>query len=120
MIPYDTERLLPSTGMLSFFFEGGEEIWRFNPKDQGAFKVIYTSDMHDLIRHKLPEDIDIYLRFSPCKLSYENRDSCSTEIYELNQQLFHGDTSDKYDDFFDLFLEEIMSRTIHEFLVILT
>ena len=46
-----------------------------------------------------------YLKFSPCKLEFRCEKSYPSDSYELNQELFGGDTSDVHDDFFDILLE---------------
>ena len=38
---YDPQELLPKTGMLYFFHEGGDAVWGFDPKDKGGFRVVY-------------------------------------------------------------------------------
>ncbi|NLW46554.1 MAG: DUF1963 domain-containing protein, partial [Firmicutes bacterium] len=37
---YDLEKLLPSTGIIYFFYDSNQETWGFDPKDIGSWKVI--------------------------------------------------------------------------------
>lgn len=100
---YDTEKLLPSSGMLYFFHEGGEEVWGFDPKDKGGFKVIYSKDTENLTLTPLPDSLDDYLRFSPCKLTFAKVKSYPTDTEGLDEKLFAGM---EIDDCFDIFAEE--------------
>lgn len=54
----DTEKLLPATGILSFFYEQMSMPWGFAPEDRGAAKVYYFPKMEKLISMDVPEDMD--------------------------------------------------------------
>ena len=103
---YDTQGLLPKTGMLYFFHEGGNSVWGDDPKDKGGFKVFhYDGDMAKLCITASPDSLDEHLRFSPCKLEF----SCEKSYvpYEEAVLLFgeESDDSDKFDEFCDLYID---------------
>ena len=50
---YDTDRLLPDTGMLYFFYELQTMKWGFDPKDKGCARVYY-SDTNSFTRRPFP------------------------------------------------------------------
>ncbi|MCL2827921.1 MAG: YwqG family protein [Oscillospiraceae bacterium] len=92
---YDTQKLLPATGMLYFFHEGGEKVWGFDPKDKGGFKVAYyDGDMSELTNIPLPNDLEDYLKFSPCKLEFSCGKSYPIDLYGLDDEFF--DTITEY------------------------
>ena len=106
IVLYDTEKLLPETGILYFFHEGGEEVWGFDPKDKGGFKVVhYTGSISKLTLTPLPNDLEDYMMFSPCKVNFEITKSYPSELYELERQLFGSEDSDSHDDFYDKIYE---------------
>jgi len=55
---YDTEKVLPSKGMLYFFYELDSMIWGFNPKDKGGARACYYSgELSELHRTDFPSDL---------------------------------------------------------------
>ncbi|MGI1659462.1 MAG: YwqG family protein [Desulfitobacterium sp.] len=69
--PFDEEKLLPSEGMLYFFYEANEQPWGFDPLDKGSTRVIYYSgDTSALFRVTLPDNLPAESRFGACKISF--------------------------------------------------
>jgi len=55
---YDQESLLPSKGMLYFFYEFATMTWGFDPKDKGSARVYYfQGDPSTLRRTDVPSDL---------------------------------------------------------------
>lgn len=55
---YDKNSLLPSKGILYFFYELETMTWGFDPKDKGSAKVYYYSgDISDLSNTEFPSDL---------------------------------------------------------------
>jgi uncharacterized protein YwqG len=54
---YDTEKLLPEHGILSFFYECESFKWGFDPDDKGAARVFYFEDIAGFVPFEIPEDI---------------------------------------------------------------
>ena len=55
---FDTEKALPSKGMLYFFYELGSMTWGFDQKDKGSARVYYHSgEMSELHRTDFPSDL---------------------------------------------------------------
>lgn len=71
----DQDDLLPSGGMLYFFYELETMTWGFDPKDKGSARVYYyPGDIQDLQRTEFPEDLsdeyklpEMAIRFSQQK-----------------------------------------------------
>lgn len=54
---FDTDRRLPRTGMLYFFYELCTMKWGFDPKDKGCARVYYVEDTKNLMPVDFPEDL---------------------------------------------------------------
>ena len=55
---FDTEKVLPSKGMLYFFYELDSMTWGFDPKDKGSARVYYYSgEAPELHRTDFPSDL---------------------------------------------------------------
>lgn len=99
---YDTEKLLPTTGILYFFYDSSQETWGFDPKDIGSWKVVYfDGDMSELKRIDFPEDLDEEEEiFKACRVDIKSEmslpgfDSAYVEELELD-----CDEEDAYFDF---------------------
>ena len=61
---------LPSSGILSFFYNATQEIWGFDPKDKGGWQVYYFADSKILRRIEFPNDLPNEGRYLPCLLSF--------------------------------------------------
>lgn len=55
---FDTENLLPRTGILSFFYEQMSMRWGFAPEDKGSARVYYFPEKESLIAMDMPGDMD--------------------------------------------------------------
>ena len=111
---YDTQGLLPKTGMLYFFHEGGDAVWGFDPKDKGGFRAVYYSgDTSELKAVPLPDDLEDYLKFSPCRLQFSSEKSYPSNLYDFNDVFFGPDESEDNDIFYDIAAED-SGRIIHK------
>lgn len=55
---YDTEGILPKSGILSFFYELMTMTWGFDPKDKGSARVFYFPEETELTLRELPDNMD--------------------------------------------------------------
>ena len=71
---YDTEKLLPEKGLLSFFYDIDTMRWGYDPKDEGCAKVYYFGDTDGLAAAEFPDDLneDFRLPAFGIKLRSEN------------------------------------------------
>lgn len=71
--PFDIEKKLPKTGWLYFFFEETDPKWGFDPKDRGAFRVLYYNvPPARLVRAKLPGQLSGgEAGYKPCLLEFK-------------------------------------------------
>ena len=66
---YDTDGLLPKTGLLSFFYEFETSCWGYDPKDKGCARVFYFEDMSELSPADFPDDLEEDMRFPEYKIT---------------------------------------------------
>jgi len=72
LIAYDVERLLPSAGMLYFFYEVEAQPWGCEPTDRGAWRVAFNEgEPSTLLRTSSPHPIDPTRFPASHKLDYE-------------------------------------------------
>lgn len=69
--PLDTAHLLPSVGLLSFFYDAAQETYGADPADREGFRVIrFTGDMAGLQRVAFPQALPAEARFQPCVVTF--------------------------------------------------
>lgn len=56
---YDTEGLLPKTGVLAFFYDLETMKWGYDPEDKGCAKVCWFPDKSVLRRAEFPDDLGV-------------------------------------------------------------
>ncbi|MCM1164991.1 MAG: YwqG family protein [Lachnospiraceae bacterium] len=54
---FDTDNMLPKTGLLSFFYDLETMKWGFDPKDKGSARVFYFEDANALSPAEFPEEL---------------------------------------------------------------
>jgi len=101
---YDESGLLPTSGMLYFFYDMATNKWGFDPKDKGSAQVFYyAGDIAGLIRTKLPEDLPsepYNFRIPETPIIF----SCAMEIPDFEEfvQLCDDNVEyDSYDEYMD-------------------
>ena len=99
---YDTEGLLPKSGILSFFYECEEQPWGYDPKDEGSFKVYLFPEGTKLVRTPVPEDMEDYLKFSEYGMRFSSHtgypDLYELEDYAAENGIGYPEYSDDEDD----------------------
>jgi uncharacterized protein YwqG len=100
---YDTEKVLPSTGILYFFYDSQQETWGFDPKDKGSWRVIYfDGDKSELKRVSLPENMPKEGIFTACRLELKSELSLpACESKYIDEIMLSDKESDAYFDFCD-------------------
>jgi uncharacterized protein YwqG len=61
--------ILPSDGLLSFFYDPLQKTWGFDPKDAGSWHVIWIQDKN-LAPRSLPPDLPQEGRFEACTVTF--------------------------------------------------
>jgi uncharacterized protein YwqG len=71
--PFDSEKLLPAAGMLSFFYDASQETYGEDPNDRGGWQVGYhPSVAADWQPPQPPPALPEVARFKPCALTFSN------------------------------------------------
>lgn len=60
---YDSERLLPDHGLLSFFYQTESAAWGFDPADKGCARVFWFEDTSILSAADYPAEMEDELKF---------------------------------------------------------
>ncbi len=82
--------ILPSDGLLSFFYNPLQETWGFDPKDAGSWRVVWIQD-RNLAPRSLPPDLPQEGRFEACTVTFSQNvslppwDSMTFEALKLKR-----------------------------------
>jgi uncharacterized protein YwqG len=69
--PFDVERILPTMGLLSFFYEADQRIWSQYSDKRGSWKVSYLeNESAPLERVPHPRISDLLNNLAPCAVSF--------------------------------------------------
>ncbi len=69
----DTAGLLPTRGILSFFYAASQQTFGSDPKDKDGFKIFYFEQpAAELKRTDLPADLPSQARYRVCSVGFEN------------------------------------------------
>jgi uncharacterized protein YwqG len=103
--PLDGDRILPDTGLLSFFYDAERSPWGFDPAHSGGWAVLFTPPGDRLVRRRNPESPSGQGIFMPCALrgevevTYAPWESAEVEGLGLTfeERLAYGEAMDKQD-----------------------
>ena len=93
---YDEDSLLPSKGILYFFYELSTMTWGFDPKDKGSARVYYfDGDVTELMRTNYPNDMEDDFKFPEIQLGFSKK--YDLPCYEEFTELYDYEDWDHYD-----------------------
>ena len=123
----DKDKLLPSKGMLYFFYELETEEWGYELKNKGCAKVFYYEDTSNFELIDFPKDMKDYCQVPEFKVtfkanisypSYEdfdilNEDEKILEKYRMSENLkdFENNLFYEYSNFYNEHIESLESYT---------
>ncbi|MGN0393732.1 MAG: YwqG family protein [Coprococcus sp.] len=95
---YDTENLLPKTGMISFFYELMSQDWGYDIKHKGCARVFYFEDCEKLQKAALPSDLEEECVFPEFSVSFSNELSLPgfNDLHEINMEMDELIKKDKW------------------------
>lgn len=71
--PFDSEKLLPAAGMLSFFYDASQETYGADPDDRGGWQVLYYANVAANWQPRQPPlELPSEARFKPCTVTFSN------------------------------------------------
>ena len=105
---FDKDKLLPSTGMLYFFYELETEEWGYHPESKGCAKVFYFEDTSNFELIDFPKDMEDYYKIPEFKVTFKS--NISLPSYENFYLLLKEDDAFKkhdisFNDFIPLYDE---------------
>ena len=102
---FDKDKLLPSTGMLYFFYELETEEWGYHPKSKGCAKVFYYEDTSNFELIDFPKDMKDYCEIPEFKVTFKS--NISYPSYEDFDIIHNGgkEVADNYEDFQDAYFD---------------
>ncbi|PHI09788.1 DUF1963 domain-containing protein [Fusobacterium polymorphum] len=101
----DKDKLLPSKGMLYFFYELETEEWGYHPKSKGCAKVFYFEDTSTFELIDFPKDMKDYCEVPEFKVTFKS--NISLPSYEDFDIIHNGgkEVADNYEDFQDAYFD---------------
>jgi uncharacterized protein YwqG len=97
---YDKDNLLPSKGMLWFFYDAKQETYGEDPKDAGGWRVFFKEDTSTLRRVAFPAKLPKHSRFHTCSLAFSSELTLPLEPQLVISGLeWTDDDQEKYDAF---------------------
>ena len=104
----DKDKLLPSKGMLYFFYELETEEWGYHPESKGCAKVFYFEDTSNFELIDFPKDMEDYYKIPEFKITFKS--NISLPSYENFYLLLKEDDAFKkhdisFNDFIPLYDE---------------
>ena len=102
---FDKDKLLPSTGMLYFFYELETEEWGYELKNKGCAKVFYYEDTSNFELIDFPKDMKDYCQIPEFKVTFKA--NISYPSYEDFDIIHNGgkEVADNYEDFQDAYFD---------------
>ena len=102
---FDKDKLLPSTGMLYFFYELETEEWGYELKNKGCSKVLYFEDTSNFELIDFPKDMKDYCQVPEFKVTFKA--NISYPSYEDFDIIHNGgkEVADNYEDFQDAYFD---------------
>lgn len=102
---FDLGNRLPTSGLLSFFYDSEQEVWGFDPTDRGAWAVVYTPSDVPLDRRSIPSGVPDHARYVrrglqiEADITYVPSESAELESLGLSRQeaLAYADVLDSTD-----------------------
>ena len=109
--PFDTEGLLPESGMLYFFYDCSEDgmPWGFDPQDKDGWKVLYyDGPMDALLLAEAPVDLDeVGEPFQPSALTFDTRWELPDPFSAFCEQMeLDEETEERLDQLYDECMDE--------------
>lgn len=93
---FDKSELLPTKGLLSFFYCADQETWGFDPKDGQRFKTIYSENVNELVKKDFPTDLESHSIFQSNLLTFTSSLSLPTCEDVSIEGLIQDEDSDNY------------------------
>lgn len=95
---YDTDSLLPKTGMLYFFYDAESERWGFDPEDEGCAKVYYFESTDGFKEAEIPSDLNEVFIVPELTIRFK----CGKSIPSYEELELHDNTEVDWEEYDEL------------------
>ncbi|HLZ81336.1 MAG TPA: YwqG family protein [Ktedonobacteraceae bacterium] len=112
---YDTEKVLPQSGMLWFFYDAQQQTFGEDPADRGGWQVLYSDgDLNALKRASAPAALPATSQFHACLLSFASELTLSQQPkLEIAKLDWTADEQQKYETLLSTFPNQADRATPH-------
>lgn len=95
---HDNDSILPSKGLISFFYDSEQESWGFDPKDKDRIKVVYSAETESLSQQDYPADLEEESIFKSNKLQFDSSLSLPGWEHKSIEGILSEDEDNNYID----------------------
>ncbi len=99
--PYDVDGVLPSQGMLWFFYDAQQQTYGADPADKGGWSVLFAESSAHLQRATVPTMLPTTSQFQACTLSFSSEITLSLQPH---LELVHFDWTDEEQQKYETFI----------------
>jgi len=112
---YDTDKVLPQSGMLWFFYDAQQETYGADPADRGGWQVLFKDgDLSKLQRTSAPAQLPATSPFKACFLGFANEITLSQQPQlEIPNLDWTADEQKKYETLLSTFPSQADRATQH-------
>jgi len=112
VVSFDIEGLLPSSGLLYFFYDAEQEPWGFEPAARDGWKVLYSKELSRIIRTSPPPYSSKVFEgsYNPCAIEFFQEISLPSWEAEKVQKL--ALTEQERENYFQLVSHGIIHRLL--------
>jgi uncharacterized protein YwqG len=115
---YDTQGMLPTHGMLWFFYDAKQETYGADPADRGGWSVIFSDDYSGLQRIAAPANLPAESQFKACTVSFASEVTLSQNPkLEIPHFDWTDDEVKQYETFLSTFPNPDDHKAVHNQLV---
>lgn len=111
---YDTNGVLPQSGMLWFFYDAQQETYGADPADLGGWRVIFSDNYSGLQRTAAPANLPAASQFKACSISFASEITLSRQPkLEIPGFDWTGDEQQKYERLLSTFPDPADHAALH-------
>ena len=112
--PYDVDGVLPTQGLLWFFYDAQQQTYGADPADKGGWRILFAKQPPNLQRATPPTTLPTTSQFQACSLSFSSELTLSLQPHlELTNFDWTDEEQQKYETFIATFPTPEDRRAIH-------
>ncbi len=112
--PYDVDGVLPTQGILWFFYDAQQQTFGADPTDRGGWSVLFAEQSTHLQHATVPTTLPTVSQFQACAMSFSNEITLSLQPHlELLNFDWTDEEQQKYETFIATFPTQEDRAAIH-------